>query len=229
MSGDRAVMRAAPAGQTLDELRRFEFSPDAGAWEWLATRPGPCWDIVKRLTKAGRLGPCSTVAMPEASVHAWCAPRRATDLLGVLRGAGVAEEMVYRVHAERGRPLPGVARLVSGAGSTLCSPASGAERWEPRAERPEPTPVQRRAISSGRDRRRADLEPLRAEVAERIGEVGWARARPVVEAVLGREVPAQRGAWWSEVGARSGRAILDGLGRLDGPQVEQPTLHEQAS
>jgi hypothetical protein len=74
------------------------------------------------------------------------------------------------------------------------------------------------AIAKTKERRDAELAPLRAEVAAAIAEVGWTRARPVVETVLGPGVrvsgPSSRAAWWHKVGKRSGARILAELAAL---------------
>ncbi len=80
------------------------------------------------------------------------------------------------------------------------------------------TALERRryAIVKGAEHREHDLAPLRAEVARAVAEVGWARARPVVEAVLGPmvRVTGPRGAWRHRVGKRAGARIVAGLGAL---------------
>lgn len=82
----------------------------------------------------------------------------------------------------------------------------------------QPSPAdlrQRAAIARGRERRRVELLPLRTEVAEAIAAIGWRRARPVVESVLGTvPVTGPHGAWWGKVGKRAGAAILAGLAAL---------------
>ena len=82
---------------------------------------------------------------------------------------------------------------------------------------------QRAAVAQGRERRRAELLPLRTEVAEAIEAVGWRRARPVVESVLGTvPVTGPHDAWWGKVGKRAGAAILAGLVALPEPQLPEP-------
>jgi hypothetical protein len=69
------------------------------------------------------------------------------------------------------------------------------------------------AISKTRDRRRVELTPLREEIDNAITRVGWRRARPIVEQVMGLPVPRQRGAWRSKVGKRSGQKLLKALAK----------------
>ena len=80
------------------------------------------------------------------------------------------------------------------------------------------TALERRsyAIARSAEHRDHELAPLRAEVARAIAEVGWSRARPVVEAVLGPmvRVTGPRGAWRHRVGKRAGARIVAGLGAL---------------
>jgi hypothetical protein len=72
-----------------------------------------------------------------------------------------------------------------------------------------------RAIARSRERRAADLAPLRAEVDRLVSEVGWERARPIVEAVMAPvRVSGPRGVWRSRVGKRTGRRILAELAAL---------------
>jgi hypothetical protein len=68
-----------------------------------------------------------------------------------------------------------------------------------------------RAIARARERRRAELEPLRVAVDDAISGLGWRRVRPVVEAVMGFPIRSQRGAWWSRVGKRNGGRLLVAL------------------
>jgi len=72
------------------------------------------------------------------------------------------------------------------------------------------------AIVKSRARRTEQLAPLRAEIARAIVEVGWARAKPVVVAVLAPRwhVGGARGPWIEHVGVRSGQRILTGLTAL---------------
>jgi len=148
---DRVVLRAVPAGQTQEERMRFEFARTIGAWEWTMTRPGPGWERLAALTVAGRLGPASSLALPERRARAWCAPRDATGVLGALRHAGHAEAMTYRMFAEDGHQLTGDPRLVSGAASTLSSPVTGAEKRTTPPERHEPALDQSRPVQQRLD------------------------------------------------------------------------------
>jgi len=69
--------------------------------------------------------------------------------------------------------------------------------------------VQRRAIARSRERRRAELAPLRQQVARAVAEVGWARAKPVVVAAMGPvKVAGPRGVWAERMGKRAGARIL---------------------
>ena len=96
----------------------------------------------------------------------------------------------------------------------------------------QPSPAdlrQRAAIARGRERRRVELLPLRTEVAEAIEAVGWRRARPVVESVLGTvPVTGPHGAWWGKVGKRAGAAILAGLAALPAQPRQGALPLEQA-
>ena len=78
------------------------------------------------------------------------------------------------------------------------------------------------AIARSRERRADELAPLVAEVDRAVAEVGWRRARPVVEAAMTPvRVTGSRGRWRHRVGKRSGGRILAALsalpaqGRLD--------------
>jgi hypothetical protein len=74
---------------------------------------------------------------------------------------------------------------------------------------------QRHAIVKARARREHELAPLRAEVGRLVAEVGWERARPIVEAVMAPvRVSGPRGVWRSRVGKRTGRRILAELAAL---------------
>ena len=74
---------------------------------------------------------------------------------------------------------------------------------------------QRYAIVKGAERREHELAPLRAEIDRLVAEVGWRRARPVVEAAMAPiRVTGPRGVWRSRVGRRSGGRILAGLARI---------------
>jgi hypothetical protein len=80
------------------------------------------------------------------------------------------------------------------------------------------------AMAKARERRRAELEPLRTAVDDAICAVGWRRARPVVEEIMGFPVPRQRGAWWSRVGRRNGTRLLTELIQLRDSTPCQPRL-----
>lgn len=68
------------------------------------------------------------------------------------------------------------------------------------------------AIAAATVARRDQLLPARLQVAEAIEQVGWRRARPVVEEVLGVHAAGPHGGWWSKVGKRNSRALLLALG-----------------
>ncbi len=71
------------------------------------------------------------------------------------------------------------------------------------------------AIARSREHRVHELAPLVAEVNRLVREVGWTRARPVVEAAMAPvRVSGPRGAWRSRVGKRSGARIVGGLAAL---------------
>jgi hypothetical protein len=79
------------------------------------------------------------------------------------------------------------------------------------------TALERRAhaIARSRERRAAELAPLRAEVARRVSEVGWERARPVVEAAMAPvRVSGPRVVWRQRVGRRTRTRVLAALGAL---------------
>lgn len=69
------------------------------------------------------------------------------------------------------------------------------------------------AIARSRERRAAELAPIVAEIDRLVAEVGWRRARPVVEAAIGPlvRVTGPRGAWRHRVGKRTGARIVAGL------------------
>jgi hypothetical protein len=50
------------------------------------------------------------------------------------------------------------------------------------------------AVSRAVERRRRELAPLRLEISERIDGLGWRRAKPMVQAAVGR--PLQRRGLW---------------------------------
>ena len=71
------------------------------------------------------------------------------------------------------------------------------------------------AIARGRERRADELAPTLAEVDRLVAEVGWRRARPVVEAAMAPvRVSGPRGRWRHRVGKRSGGRIVAGLAAL---------------
>jgi hypothetical protein len=92
------------------------------------------------------------------------------------------------------------------------------------------TAAQRRAIARSREARRIKLAPLHAEIEAAIADVGWRRARPVIQSVLEPlHVAGRRGRWWERVGVRAGSRILAELrempcqGRLPfGPSGRRP-------
>ena len=71
------------------------------------------------------------------------------------------------------------------------------------------------AIARSRERRADELAPLVAEGDRAVAEVGWHRARPVVEAAMAPvRVTGPRGAWRHRVGKRTGGRIVAGLAQL---------------
>ncbi len=71
---------------------------------------------------------------------------------------------------------------------------------------------QRYAIGKARERRAAELAPLVAEVERLVSEVGWRRARPVVEAAMAPvRVTGPRG---HRVGKRTGARLVAALAAL---------------
>ena len=74
---------------------------------------------------------------------------------------------------------------------------------------------QRFAIAQSRERREHELAPMVAEIDRLVVEVGWRRARPVVEAAMTPvRVSGPRGVWRHRVGKRSGGRILAALSAL---------------
>jgi hypothetical protein len=83
----------------------------------------------------------------------------------------------------------------------------------------------RLAIGYAKRQRETELEPIRARVALTIRRVGWQRARPVVEAVMGYPVPRSNGRWWRAVGKRRAAALLsllDGMTQQEILPIEVP-------
>jgi hypothetical protein len=80
------------------------------------------------------------------------------------------------------------------------------------------TPEARQAYAVARsmERRRADLAPTRAEIAELIDRVGWRRARPLIHEALGR--PVRRAGLW-QLGKRDANRVLAAL--REGPKGQQ--------
>jgi hypothetical protein len=58
------------------------------------------------------------------------------------------------------------------------------------------------------ERTRAELAPVRAEIANRIEVLGWRRAKPIVRLALGR--PVQRRGLWT-LGKRDATRVLAAL------------------
>ena len=89
------------------------------------------------------------------------------------------------------------------------------------------------AIARSRERRADELAPLVAEVDRPVAEVGWRRARPVVEAAMAPvRVTGPRGAWRHRVGKRCGGRIVAGLAALPAQgrlPLSQPSrnVHEE--
>lgn len=117
-----AVISACPIGQTLDELRAFEFGWNMGSWEWYPADFDGSWATVAVMTGAGRLGPRSSADTTEGRIRTYCPRRDAPDLLKTLRNAGTAEAMIFLAWTEAGAPTRGAPRLRSGVGSALYVP-----------------------------------------------------------------------------------------------------------
>jgi len=68
------------------------------------------------------------------------------------------------------------------------------------------------AIARSRELREHELAPLRSEVDHLVSDVGWDRARPVVETVMAPvRVSGPRGASRSQAGKRAGARLLADL------------------
>lgn len=122
-----AVLRAWPDSQTVDEWVRFEFGWVIGSWEWEPAELAVAWPTVASLTRAGRLGPCSSVDTDAGRLRAYCQTWEARRTLGALRRAGIAESARFVTWTEAvGRTKVQVGRVTlrSGAGSTMCAPVS---------------------------------------------------------------------------------------------------------
>jgi hypothetical protein len=83
------------------------------------------------------------------------------------------------------------------------------------------------AIARAMERTRAELAPVRGEIAGHVKQMGWRRARPLVVAALGR--PVQRKALWTlgKVDTRrvtrcGPRATVE-WARRSGPRVDRST------
>ena len=70
---------------------------------------------------------------------------------------------------------------------------------------------QEHAIAWSRQERAVELQPLRTAIDDAIVALGWRRARPICEAVLGVRCQGQRGGWWGKVGKRNGPELLERL------------------
>jgi hypothetical protein len=75
---------------------------------------------------------------------------------------------------------------------------------------------QEHAIALSRQERAVELQPLRTAIDDAIVALGWRRARPVCEAVLGVRCQGQRGGWWGKVGKRNGLVLLEHLANTPG-------------
>lgn len=74
---------------------------------------------------------------------------------------------------------------------------------------------QRYAIARSRERRTAELAPVLVEVDRLVADIGWCRARPVVEAVMAPvSVSGPRGVWRRRIGKRTGRRLVEALAML---------------
>ena len=75
---------------------------------------------------------------------------------------------------------------------------------------------QEHAIALSRQERAVELQPLRTAIDDAIVTLGWRRARPICEAVLGVRCQGQRGGWWAKVGKRNGPVLLERLANAPG-------------
>jgi hypothetical protein len=75
------------------------------------------------------------------------------------------------------------------------------------------SPEQRQAyaINRSREKAREKAMPLRTEVDRMITLVGWRKAHPVIEKVMGFPVPGRHGGWWGAVTVRRGQQLVDAL------------------
>lgn len=85
------------------------------------------------------------------------------------------------------------------------------------------SPADRQALAIARvmERRRGELAPARAEIAELIDRFGWRRARPIVHGALNR--PVQRVGLW-RLNKTDTKRVLDAL--REGPKG-QVSLFDQ--
>ena len=70
---------------------------------------------------------------------------------------------------------------------------------------------QEHAIALARQERAIELQPLRSAIDDAIVALGWRRARPICEEVLGVRCQSQRGGWWAKVGKHNGPVLLERL------------------
>lgn len=80
---------------------------------------------------------------------------------------------------------------------------------------------QREAIHRAELARRKEIEPLRLALDDLIASVGWRRAKPVIESVLGHPVERQRGTWWREMGKRNIQKVTKALDTLQTPRSQR--------
>lgn len=85
------------------------------------------------------------------------------------------------------------------------------------------TPDQRRAyaINRRREEAREKAMPLREEADRLITAIGWRRAHPVVERVMGSPIPGRHGNWWAAVTGQRAQRLVDELRQASLPRAEQ--------
>ena len=74
--------------------------------------------------------------------------------------------------------------------------------------------AQEHAIAAARQAYRLEVLPLREQVSDLVDQVGWRRARPVVEEVLKVHASGPRGGWWSKVTRRRAVELIAVLSQL---------------
>ena len=71
--------------------------------------------------------------------------------------------------------------------------------------------AQEHAIAMVREAYRAEVLPIRQRVSDLIDQMGWRRARPIIEEVLGTHATSPRGGWWAGVDKRTGPRLVAAL------------------